>query len=189
MADVYTTLPGEQIAPADLSIPKAQKVIEALHNHSLQYIEFVACQREKIEQRTREYIIVDVEVELPQRKKHDIRLYERIAMVFTSEDDRVPEVLALRPDFPQVPHLNLRSRPGPQSLCLYDESYSELKLTWTAPRFLERIREWLALTARGELHQDDQPLEPLLVGLPYTLIIPPEMLMQLHSEHPARIHL
>jgi hypothetical protein len=188
MTDGYATLPGEQISPADLRIPKARQVSEALHNHSVQYIEFVTCQREETEQSTREYIIIDAEVEVPQHKKHDIRRYERIAMVFPSEDDRVPEVLALRQDFPHVPHLNLRLYPGPRSLCLYDESYSELTLSWTAPRFLERIREWLALTARGELHDDDQPLEPLLVGSPHTLIIPPEMLAQLHSDNPARIH-
>src|SRR6185369_13816277 len=54
----------------------------------------------------------------------------------------------------------------------YEEPYSELKTKWSAFALLERAREWLRLTARGELHQEDQPLEPLLGLADTTAILP-----------------
>jgi integrative and conjugative element protein (TIGR02256 family) len=99
--------------------------------------------------------------------------------------------LALRADFPRVPHLNLRKDEFPRSLCLFEEPYSELKLRWTATAFLERIREWLALTAKGKLHAEDQPLEPLLLGSPWPLVIPFDLFTKLGETsfpEPLMIH-
>ena len=124
-----------------------------------------------------ETLVIEVEVELPQRNRiHDIRRFERVAVIFDPTDELVPEVLALRADFPHVPHLNLRSFELPRSLCLYDQPYHELKIHWTAASFLERIRTWLALTAKGELHADDQPLEPLLLDPGPDIILPSDLL-------------
>jgi hypothetical protein len=78
----------------------------------------------------------------------------------------------LRQGFPITPHQRLSLRPEPRSLCLYEEPYSELKTRWSAFALLERARAWLRLTARGELHQDDQPLEPLLGLADTTAILP-----------------
>ena len=101
---------------------------------------------------------------------------ERLAVVLSPDGWRQPEVLALRADFPLVPHLNLRPLGFPRSLCLYDGPFDEvLLISWTAPAFIERIREWLAATARGQLHADDQPLEPLLFDPMEDLVIPEDL--------------
>ena len=117
-------------------------------------------------------VVLDVDVEVPQRPSHDIRPSESIAVRFFASDLLAPDVLALRPDFPMVPHLNLREEGVPRSLCLYDRPFHEVALDWTPASFLERIREWLALTAIGELHAGDQPLEPLFLGSVSDLILP-----------------
>ena len=86
------------------------------------------------------------------------------------------EVLAVRDDFPQVPHLNLRSYELPRSLCLFDEPFRELKPRWTSAMLVERVRDWLRLTGRGELHADDQALEPLILAGDGTIVVPWELL-------------
>ena len=51
---------------------------------------------------------------------------------------------------------------SPLACVLYDRPFNEVLIDWTAPKFVERIRQWLSHTANGTLHADDQPLEPLL---------------------------
>lgn len=68
-------------------------------------------------------------------------------------------------------HLNLMPFEKPRSLCLYERPYEELKFNWRGIVFLERIREWLSLTAKGELHQSDQPLEPFFLSTAGSLIL------------------
>ena len=69
-----------------------------------------------------------------------------------SGDEDPPAVFALRPDFPRVPHLNLLPAGFPPCLCLYDRPFNEVLIDWTAPKFIERIRQWLSQTANGTLH-------------------------------------
>ena len=134
-----------------------------------------------------EAILLELDVERGQLVAHDIRHSERVAAVFRGDDATAPEVLALRRDFPSVPHLNFRFQELPRCLCLYDRNWSELVLRWTPAAFVERIRQWLALTARGELHQDDQPLEPLLFGSGYRLILPADLFERRTDDDLVRI--
>jgi hypothetical protein len=113
-----------------------------------------------------------VDVEVPQKPVHDIRNLERLGVVFATGDTKAPEVLALRKDFPNVAHLNLRPWTFPKSLCLYDVPFRDVRAQWTPARFVARVREWLRLTARGELHGTDQPLEPLLGDWRGWIILP-----------------
>lgn len=179
----YLEPPGERVDSCELRIPKARDVAGLLRTGGYPFCEFVECRR--IEGPVHaEVVVVEVEVEVGQRPKHDIRRRERLAAIFREEGGAVPEALALRPDFPLVPHINAQSSVGgelPRSLCLYDEPYPEVNLRWTAASFLGRVRNWLALTARGELHADDQPLEPLLLGSPWSLVLPPDMF----EDHPG----
>jgi hypothetical protein len=91
------------------------------------------------------------------------------------------DVLALRDDFPQVPHLNLREQEYPRSLCVYEDPFPEYSMKWNPIRFIEDVRKWLARTARNELHQKDQPLEPLLEAGTYELVVPNGLLKGLKS--------
>jgi len=169
MLITYLEAPGVIIPKGSLRIPKAKEVLAALVN--LPFFSFVEC-RKLSDLNDGDVVIFDAEVQLGQKTVHAIRNVERIAVIFYMNDETMPEVLALREDFPLVPHTNLRLQEKPRSLCLYEQSYDEIKLSWTATFFLERIRYWLSLTAKGELHGTDQPLEPFLSETSKFLIFP-----------------
>ena len=139
------------------------------------YARFVEARGAEAEAERVETVCFDVDVELSQITAFDIHPTERISVSFTARNDAWPEVLALREDFPVVPHLNLRPVEFPRSLCLYAEAYSEGRLRWTAVSIVERVRTWLSETAAGVLHKDDQPLEPLFLGTRDTIVLPPEI--------------
>jgi len=164
--------PGEIVKPDDITIPKASDLVAGLLDGKIEYCKFVECRATK----TTNVVVVDVEVELGQKRVHDIRHIERIAVQFEAADTRIPKVLALRSDFPFVPHINISITEFPRELCLYATSYDELKRQWTSARFIERIRTWLALSAKGKLHQDDQPLEPLLWGSEGSIVLPSDVM-------------
>lgn len=169
------TLPGEQVSPDLLSIDKARQ-LASVSWHGLPFIAPVECLR--LPDGDSEAVILDLEVERGQRTVHDIRRVERIAFIFAADDRAAPEVSALREDFPVVPHTNMRPAGHPRSLCLYDEPWEDVKLRWSVTEFLETARQWLALTATGSLHADDQPLEPLLWSGIRTLIVPHEAILR-----------
>lgn len=162
----------------DLVIPNAVRL--AVSSENIPFVNLLDCLR-VVDESSREIVLLEVEVERPQHVHHAIERRERIAAVFTPGGDEIPEVLALRADFPQVPHLNLRTYEHPKSLCLYEESPREVMVRWTPLLFIERIRQWLNLTAKGELHQGDQPLEPLLLSNAGTIVLPDSAYEQLTS--------
>lgn len=186
MSTSYLDAPGSSIEPSELCIRKAKELVQTLLTERLAFVTLVECRRE-VAVDAGEIIVINVEVERAQRTVHDIQAIERIAVQFFTSDQRVPEVLALRTNFPVVPHLNLRPQALPRSLCLFNEPYDEIKLRWTAAWFIERIRTWLAQTAKGELHAPDQPLEPLLLGAATPLILPKGLFTQHLIGQPVRL--
>lgn len=177
-APSYLNPPGERVGFDDLAGAKARDLVRILRPGNVPYCQLLECRRIE-DPNPAEVVVFEVDVQRGQYPVHNVRRRERIAAVFREDDATVPEALALRSDFPLVPHVNSLNttllKEFPRSLCLYDEPYHELKLTWTSVAFVERIREWLALTARGELHAEDQPLEPLLIGSPVTLVLPSDL--------------
>lgn len=166
----YIDLKGE-IADADaFEIPRSRQIASAITGGRLDFVRLVECR--KIVGKSIEILVIDVEVERPQVIVNPILRSERLAVVLALADARYPEVLALRKGFPVVPHLNITYDEDTRSLCLYDQSWDEVKARWTAPAFIERIRRWLADTAIGSLHREDQPLEQVLAGSGYNLVIP-----------------
>lgn len=165
MADVYLDIEGIVVEPGVLTHRGAIATASAAHRP---FAALVECRKSE----TTEAVVFDVDVERPQSPVNDIRRRERVAGVFSLEADTLPDALALREDFPDVPHLNQRDQELPRSLCLYDQTWTELKRSWTGAGFIERIRWWLRLTSRGELHGDDQPLEPLVFSHGFDLVVP-----------------
>ena len=150
-----------------LSLARARQTARAADD--LDYVGLLECRQADD---GREAVIVEVDVERPQRPVHPIARRERIAIVFESQQDALPRVYALRSDFPQVPHLNLEQFELPRSICLYDEPTRDVLLRWTPHSLVESIRSWLARTATGDLHANDQPLEPLLVDARGMVVVP-----------------
>uniref|UniRef100_A0A372IJP3 Thiamine biosynthesis protein ThiF n=1 Tax=Paracidobacterium acidisoli TaxID=2303751 RepID=A0A372IJP3_9BACT len=175
MTDALFAAPGESVAVDTLVGAHAQGLARHLVRQINPYARFVEA-RVAVEGADRiETIVFDVDVELSQITKFDIHPTERISVSFPPKNDAWPEVLALRQNFPVVPHLYLRPVEFPRSLCLYEEAYSEGQLRWTAVSIVERIRTWLSETAQGALHKDDQPLEPLFLGTRDTIVLPADI--------------
>jgi hypothetical protein len=171
---IYLPPPGKLVRSEELTIPKAQQLARRLLSRAAPFARFVECRRLSSEFDA-EVVVFEVEVEVGQEKAHDIRRTERIVALFERSDKQPPETLVLRADFPQVSHLNLRAEEYPRSLCLSDEPYREVKRHWTAAQYIADVREWLARTAKGMLHADDQELEPLLLGGITPLVIPNDL--------------
>ena len=70
-----------------------------------------------------------------------------------------------------MPHLNLGINELPKSLCLYDQPYENMRLTWTPAEFLYRTT-LLAFQHRRARSREDQPLEPLLAASGFRLVMP-----------------
>ena len=171
MEERYLQVGGDDIRADDLTNPKARDLAVRLRALGIPLATFVECRRQGQE----ETVVLDVRVEVPNRRVHQIHRRERIAATFYEGDGREPRVEALREDFPVVPHLNLHLQEKPRSLCLYEEPYGELKRRWTSARFVHRIREWMELNAKGELHQNNQDLEPILVDFAGHIVLPPDI--------------
>ena len=175
MADSYLTTPGEIAQPDALTISHARAVTEYLLQRINPWARFVEVRIDVSGAERRESVVFDVEVELSQVTRFDIHPLERISVSFSASDNSWPEVLALRQDFPLVPHLNLRWTEFPRSLCLYEQAYSDERLRWTSVSIVERVRSWLGDTASGILHRADQPLEPLFLGTRDTIVLPADI--------------
>lgn len=173
MSSEYLEALGEKIALEGLELPRTQALASFLKTRVNPHAELIEVRRIA---ETHEVVVFDVDVEVSQLRANDVRPKERLSAAFEVRDDTVPEILALRSNFPFVPHLNPREEEYPRSLCLYDQTFDELKLTWTPAAFVERVRWWLRETAKGTLHQEDQPLEPLLVGNFPPLVLPSDFL-------------
>ena len=189
MANEFLAIDGVIIPANALALSRARALAGLLATGRLPYVKLVECQttRQPDGNASDETVVLDVIVERPQQPVNDIRHTERLAVTFAASDRIAPEVVSLRPDFPWVPHVNLRTAEYPRSLCLYDRPWSEISSRWTPAVFVERIRHWLAATARGELHQDDQPLEPLLLHNGLRIVLPADIYKDLESNAPVRL--
>lgn len=180
--DHYDT-PGDVRAPADIQVEKAEELTILLQEGVFPFASFVECRRKEGD----DVVVLDIEPEVPQHPEHDIRMVERIAVVFDKEDQKTPEPLALRKSFPVAPHENIRPEGTPRSLCLYEEPYEERRSRWTAAQFVRRLQAWLSRTARGEIHQDDQPLERLFLGTPERIVLPSALYRPQATSVPERL--
>lgn len=103
-----------------------------------------------------------------------IRYSEPLSLRFFRDAAVMPEVRALRADFPVLLHEN-QPKPGePKWLCVYYEPWSQLRRTWTPQKFLARIQWWLEGSAAGTLHPAEQPPEQLYYESSLSLILPRE---------------
>lgn len=168
MSERYIPVEGDIVQRSALVLEKAKALALALEDGIIDSAQLIELRTDGVN----ETVIFEVFAERPQVCSYPIERIERLSATFFKMDERQPEVLALRRDFPVVPHLNLTSKGAPKSLCLYHESYRDLKRRWTPFRFVGRIREWLADTAEGTLHGEDQPLEPILLESDALLLMP-----------------
>jgi integrative and conjugative element protein (TIGR02256 family) len=180
----YVEPGGESVTPDAFKIPKARELAAFLAALRHPYARLLETRRIG----SQECVVVELtELEVGQAPVVALLDAERFACLFSESDEFVPSVLALRKDFPDAAHINLTNEEIPRSLCLYEAPYSEVKLSWTAGRFIERIRWWIRDTARGSLHREDQPLEPVLLASGLRLILPVDLFSETEDETPAKL--
>ena len=97
---------------------------------------------------------------------------ERISLSYQPYGTLTWEVRALRKDFPITIHQNQVALGEPRSLCLYLENWKVVERSWTPESFIERVLWWLRLTAEGNIHADDQPIEQLFFNSPVIIQLP-----------------
>lgn len=117
---------------------------------------------------------ITVEPELVQHRTVPIQIEEPVRLSFAVDDSVAPRVTSRRGDFPvNLVHTNHDPDADGLCLCVWEEGWEDLRRGLTAQALVERIRDWFSRTARSELHQLGQGLEPLLAVTSHTLIIPP----------------
>lgn len=178
MPEGFFDVSGDAATVEVLEIPRAQKLASFLLRRVHPWARYIETRIEKRTPVRRESVIFEVDVEVSQIARADIRSTERVCVSFAAADDSWPEVLALRQDFPSVPHLYLRPQGLPRSLCLYEQPYAEERLRWNTVSIVEHLRSWLRDTGQGELHRRDQPLEQLFLSTRDAIVLNPNILTQ-----------
>lgn len=122
-----------------------------------------------------ELLVVDCTNDgVPSKNRVGIKYCERLCLRVWGNPGKLPEVRALRRDFPVTPHQNHVRYGDPASLCLYFEPWPTVERTWTPQKHLRRILWWLAETANESLHREDQSVEQLYFQSRYELALPPD---------------
>ena len=99
-------------------------------------------------------------LEIPDEPIYEICDEEEIAIICHSEDINIPEVYALRKDFPtELPHSNAKPFTRPVSLCVSDVAFADIRPQFNAHDFLNSIRRWFSLNSINKLHESNRPLE------------------------------
>lgn len=173
MVDVYHELYNvEEIATVDLRIPRSKAISTALSRHR-DYELVQSLRSTNAELGGIEILVVDVECHgVPPQNEVGIKFRERLALVVREDPKALVEVLAIRRDFPLLIHQNQGAMGRIASLCLYFESPISVLRLWTPENFLRRIQWWLELSAKGELHPADQPVEHMFFSSKYELVLP-----------------
>lgn len=154
----------------------AQQIFSVVTNSKQHDFELIELRYVRNGDNTIAYIIVVdcINDQVPTRNSVGILTRERLALVFPTNESLMPEVRALRCNFPKTLHQNYVNSGEPASLCLYFEPWMAVQRTWTAQKHLHRILWWLAETAKETLHREDQPVEQLYFDSPIKLILPPK---------------
>ena len=117
-----------------------------------------------------ESLILDYTIiELCQQPVNDIRKVELLEICIY--ENRMPDIIAMRQDFPVLPHVIAFTNDETKYLCIVDETYDEVKHKLSGRFLLDCIDRWFILSARGELHRSDQPLEPFFPSVKDNIII------------------
>ena len=170
MVDFYE-LPYGQVEESQLISNGALNIVRALHRDP--DVELIEVGLGSVTDNKRvEYIVCDINChEVPSKNKVGIEFSERIAYQFI-EGRNCPNTLALRADFPFTMHQNDVGEESYKDLCLYEETFDVVDISWTAERHIKRTRWWLEKAAREELHSTQQPVEQLFFTPSSSIVLP-----------------
>ncbi|MCP4116193.1 MAG: hypothetical protein GY737_12450 [Desulfobacteraceae bacterium] len=165
---------GQQIEKNNLVIHRLKKLVKVVNSHSdFSLIGFREINHHDNREGKGEAVIVEcLNHEVSTEPAVDIKYKERLAITCWDNDDFPPRVQALRKSFPKTIHRYHTLKNHPRELCLYEQPWSDVRITWTPQLFLNRILWWLKAAAEKKLHQPDQPLEQVFFHIGVSIIVP-----------------
>ncbi len=110
-------------------------------------------------------IVLDITVSVPSRSPFKVKETERIAIKYSTDHRPEFKAYALRRDFPLLPHINVQKEGTPSNLCLFDTPQLDKTYNESFVGFLFRVKHWLDRAASGELHLDEQGIEPFIMDV------------------------
>lgn len=149
-------LSGSIVHGDQLKLPRAQAIYRSAIIHL--YTEVISCKRNSVGD---EIIILRLSrLEIPEEPEYDIRTVEEVAVLCRKADRYLPEVYAIRKDFPLgLPHSNSRIYKHPISMCVSDVMFDDMRMQFSAYDFICSIRNWFEKNSKNLLHEVDRPLE------------------------------
>lgn len=169
MTEFYEFADTASVETSDLQLERANLVLQAVRRDGDCHL--IECRRS--DDGAREIIVVDLDTHgIPTRCHVDIQFSERIAFVVPRDSRRYVAALMLRKGFPTLLHQNQVRPNSPRDLCLHYEPRVTVLRTWTAQRFIRRVKWWLASSATGTLHAADQIPESLFFNSDRELVVP-----------------
>jgi len=134
-----------------------------------------------------EALLLDFEVVgICQKPKLDIKPIEPIEIRIV--EGHMPDVFALRKDFPAVPHLMVSDDGKAKWLCYSAVVDEELRLRMNGRFLIECINNWFVKTSRNELHHPDQPFEPFFLGSKGVAIVKSEFTKKLFNKFISEVN-
>ena len=156
---------------SELRNQQAAALVEFVNRYAGSVATFVEARRRG----EQEMVVLNIRTGVPQAPVYPIRRIEQVGILFVWEE-AMPFVVMHRDEFPDTEHQQLVPEGHPAVICIDDRPWAEALLTWTPTELIERILTWFRRAARGELHDARQPLDPVLLGSPLSLIIPRSIL-------------
>ena len=143
-----------------LQLPRAKAIYRAACRHN--YAEVLQCQRNNDMD---EIITIKLtRLQIPENPVYPILTEEIVSIVCRKRDNNWPEVYVTRKDFPLgLPHSNVTAYKHPVSICVNDFYFYETRLQFSAFDYINDIRSWFEKNSVGELHDQNRPLEMLML--------------------------
>jgi hypothetical protein len=157
---------GEVISAEDLTSSAAASLARFVDRHAADLAAVVALRRGE----AGDLVELTFRTGRPQESVVPIRRTERLGIRFAG-GDTMPLVYMMRSDFPDTAHQNLTAEGSPRAICIDDRSWAEARLTWTPAELVHRILTWFRRAAEGALQDARQPVDPLMFGTGYNIIM------------------
>ena len=152
----YKLIKGAQVRGEHLLLSRAKVIYKAAMRHP--YAKDIQCYVNSKGDAIIKMCLTHLEI--PDEPVYKINDTEEVAIICHSEDINIPEVYALRKDFPtELPHSKAKSFMRPVSLCVSDVAFSDIRPQFNAYDFLNYIRRWFSLNSINKLHEENRPLE------------------------------
>ena len=132
----------------DLRSPFAKSFLSAIQNISeLESKSPIVVEKQSIKENIDCIRIKIRNDSLSQYPKYDIKNEEILDIEFDCRDENIPKVYIVRKDFPLIAH-TLIDEDDRLYLCLYENSWDDIRLSWNPRDFIRRLLIWLLIAFR-----------------------------------------